>query len=252
MFRKILVLLCLVVFTIFSERTDAGEIHVSAAASMTDALKEIAAVYRQEYADAALLLNFASSGALARQISAGAPVDLYISANPKWMEHLQQLGVIPPESERALVGNSLVFVGRTARVESLSDLLRLDRVALGSPKSTPVGRYTEQALIQAGLYEKLQDERKIIQAKDVRQALIYADRGEVDGAFVYHTDALLGQHARILFSVPQALYPQVSYPAALTVSGRKNKQADHFFSFLFLQKTQDIFKKYGFIRLEDR
>jgi len=98
-----------------------------------------------------------------------------------------------------------------------------------------------------GVYPILQQQQKLILTKDVRQALLYADRGEVDGAFVYRTDALLVKRAEILFVVPQELYPQVVYPAALTKAGADNAAAKEFFAFLFSEYAQDLFKKYGFV-----
>ena len=226
----------------------AREVRISAAASLTDALKELVAVYRREHRDATILPNFASSGALAKQLVAGAPADIYISANPKWLEYLQQQGLIALGSEQILVHNRLVFVGLPGnQARLLEDLPALQRIALASPKAAPAGKYAEQALMAAGLYPQLQAGGKLILAKDVRQALIYAERGEVDGAFVYRTDALLAKQGEILFSVPQNLYPQVSYPAALTLAGLNNPPAQSFFHFLFSAQAQQILASYGFL-----
>ena len=228
-----------------------GEIRISAAASLTDALKEVIEVYRQTHPESELLPNFASSGALAKQIIAGAPADIYISANPKWMEHLQQQGMVVDKTKRILVHNSLVLVGSTDNaIKSLQDLLSMHKIALGSPKSVPAGKYAEQALTAAGLYQSLQADNKLILAKDVRQALLYADRGEVDGAFVYRTDAMLAQQAKILLVVPQALYPQVSYPAALLKGAPGKAEVADFFNSLFSPLGQQIFQKYGFLLAE--
>ena len=240
-------LLLVVLFFSFVASPDAAEVRISAAASLTDAVKEVVADYRQSHPELKLLPNFASSGALAKQISVGAPTDIYISANPKWMDYLQRQGMIAATSNQLLVRNSLVFVGMPGTIEQLSALPKLQRIAIGSPKSTPVGRYAEQAMTNLGVYPILQQQQKLILTKDVRQALLYADRGEVDGAFVYRTDALLVKRAEILFVVPQELYPQVVYPAALTKAGADNAAAKEFFAFLFSEYAQDLFKKYGFV-----
>lgn len=237
----------ILLFVAFSVSADAKEIRISAATSLIDAVKEVISRYQQEDPTKTILPNFASSGSLAKQISAGAPADIYISANPKWMSHLQQQGLIADASKQVLVKNSLVFVGMPGTVSDLADLPTLKRIALGSPKSTPVGRYSEQALVKAGMYQELKKEEALIFAKDVRQALLYADRGEVDGAFVYQTDALLAKQAEVLFSVPQELYQQVVYPAALTSQGAGKSNAAEFFEYLFSQKAQLVFKRYGFI-----
>ena len=232
----------------FAAPAQSGEIRVSAAASLTDAIKELVGAYQQTHPDPEVLVNFASSGALAKQIFSGAPADIYISANPKWMEYLQEQGMVADQTKRVLVHNSLVLVGSAdSDISSLPQILSMHKVALGSPKSVPAGRYAEQALMAADLYQQLQSDGKLILAKDVRQALLYADRGEVDGAFVYRTDALLAQQAKILLVVPQDLYPQVTYPAALMKGALEKTEVNEFFSFLFSSQGQGIFQKYGFL-----
>ncbi|SHJ90288.1 molybdate transport system substrate-binding protein [Malonomonas rubra DSM 5091] len=250
--EKLIFTLCLILLLFaFSVSVEAEEIRISAAASLTDAVKDIIAVYQQNHAESQLLPNFASSGALAKQISAGAPADIYISANSKWMQYLQQQGLIDDPSEQVLVQNRLVFVGMPGTAKSMADLPGLQRIAIGSPKATPVGRYSEQAMKNAGIYAHLQNEQKLILAKDVRQALLYADRGEVDGAFVYHTDALLAKQAKVLFAVPQKLYPAVVYPAALTVTGAGKPEAKVFFAYLFSSLSQGVFRTFGFVIPEE-
>ncbi|PLX97515.1 MAG: molybdate ABC transporter substrate-binding protein [Desulfuromonas sp.] len=229
----------------------AAEVRISVAASLTDAVKEVIAVYQQSHPEVQVLANFASSGALAKQISAGAPADLFISANPKWMGFLLEQGLMVGESEKILVHNSLVFTGHARDdVHGLEDLAQLTRIALGSPASVPAGQYAEQAMQAAGIYADLEAGNKLVLAKDVRQALLYADRGEVDGAFVYRTDALLAQDAQILFSVPQEFYPQVTYPAALTKSAAENAAAAAFFSYLFSPEARSVLVRYGFLIAE--
>lgn len=241
------VIYLILLFVAFSVSADAKEIRISAATSLIDAVKEVISGYQQVDGTVTILPNFASSGSLAKQISAGAPADIYISANPKWMAHLQQQGLIADDSKQVLVQNSLVFVGMPGTASALADLPKLKRIALGSPKSTPVGRYSEQALTKAGIYQQLQKEKTLVLTKDVRQALLYVDRGEVDGAFVYLTDALLLKQAEVLISVPQELYQQVNYPAALTTEGSGKSNAAEFFEYLLGPKAQLVFKKYGFI-----
>ena len=226
----------------------AVEIRISAAASLTEAIKELVATYQQQHPEDQLLANFASSGALAKQIVAGAPADIYISANPKWLDYLQQQGLIASGSELVLLKNSLVFVGAPdSTVTSLAELPELQRIAITSPQSSPAGKYVEQALTAAGLYQQLVAAEKIVFAKDVRQALLYAERGEVDGAFVYRTDALLAKHAKLLFTLPQKLYPQVVYPAALTQQGAGKLAAQQFLAYLTGSEARQTFQQYGFI-----
>jgi len=248
MLRKFIVILALLLLGgVSAGQARAAQVRISSAASLSEVLKALVADYRKDHPGVELTLNLAASGALARQLEAGAPADLYISANPKWMDYLQQQGLIDADASRVLVRNSLVFVGLPPGVGSLEMLPELKRIALGSPRSVPAGRYAEQALTKAGLYARLQADRKLILAKDVRQALLYAERGEVDGAFVYRTDGLLARQAKILFEVPGELYPPVVYPAALTRSGQDNPDAAAFFDYLLGSAAQQLFQRYGFL-----
>ena len=231
---------------VFASTSMAGTINISVAASMTDAVKELITLFQKDHPETNILPNFASSGALAKQIAQGAPAELYISANPKWMTYLVDNNLIHKDQVRTFAHNTLVFTGRTeVTLKGMNDLLNLSTLAIGSPKSVPAGQYAQQALEAAGLYSKLQ--ARLVLAKDVRQALLYADRGEVDGAFVYKTDALLAQHAKILLEVPQELYSEVTYPRALTLSGEKNPESIAFAQFLSTDEATTILRRYGFV-----
>lgn len=224
----------------------AADVHLSVALGLRDVFTELMAGYDQKEPDVTLLPNFASSGALARQISGGAPADIYVSAHPQWMNYLVEKQLVPADQARIFAYNSLVFVGRDdLDVSSLEDITRLRRIAIGSPQSVPVGQYAEQALRAAGLYEKVRN--NLILAKDVRQALVYADLGEVDGAFVYKTDALLAKEAIILLEVPQSLYNKVTFHVAPTTAGSSSPQALAFFDFLQTVEARSILKKFGFV-----
>ncbi|KIH76177.1 molybdenum ABC transporter substrate-binding protein [Geoalkalibacter ferrihydriticus DSM 17813] len=228
----------------------AAEVRVSAAASMAEALREIAAAYTQMSPAEVVIANFGASGALARQIEQGAPADLYLSANAQWVEYLIAAGRIAGEDVRTLAGNSLVFVGRSGlEVTTLADLSALGRIALVNPRSAPAGEYAQQALDAVGVYAALAG--KLVMAQDVRQAVVYADRGEVDGALVYKSDALLARQAVILHEVPAHLHNEISYPAALTTSGRNNPNAVAFFNFLQSDTARRILHSYGFIVEEE-
>ena len=225
----------------------AQTINLSVAASLTDAFNEIIAGFSVQHPDAKFQPNYGSSGSLAKQIEQGAPADLYVSANAKWMKYLSAKKMIEPGSERMFAYNKLVFVGEKKATDvTLESLVKLDRIALGSPDSVPAGQYARQALEKAGIYATLEQDKKLIMAKDVRQALIYADRGEVDGAFVYKTDALLATHAQILFTVADNLYDRVSYPMGLTVTGAKNELVRSFYDYLRSPEAIAILTKYGF------
>lgn len=225
----------------------AETIRLSVAASMTDVTKELIAQYKAGTQDVEIVPNFGPSGGLAKQINQGAPADIYISANKKWMTFLRDEKKIDPATETIIAKNTLVFVGMiNPAVTKMADITDLKQIAIGSPKSVPAGEYAAQAMEKAGIYKKMQEENKLAMAKDVRQALAYADRGETAGAFVYKTDALLATQAVILFEVPQDLYAPVTYPIALTIEGANNKAAKAFYDYLLGPDAVKLFVKYGF------
>ncbi len=242
-----LLLAVLLLFLLLPPSARAEEVRLSAAASLTEVVKELISVFCKENPGTTVLPNFASSGALAKQIAQGAPADLYISANQRWMAYLLETKGIAPQTVHVLAYNSLVLVGRGGQpLNSLRDVGFLALVAIGSPKSVPAGQYAAQALRAAGVYEQLARDHKLVMAKDVRQALIYAERGEVDGAFVYRTDALLAQQAAVLLTVPAELHDRIAYPLGLTQSGSRNRAAQAFFTFLQGPVAAEILTAYGF------
>ncbi|MCD4687801.1 MAG: molybdate ABC transporter substrate-binding protein [Desulfuromonadaceae bacterium] len=249
--RNITTRLLLLLLLVFPSTLWAGELRLSVAGSMIDVIKEVGGAFSDQHPEIRLLPNFASSGALAKQLAAGAPADIYIPANPKWMDFLIAQEIIPAATVETLAYNRLVLVGQPAvPVTEMNDLSSLTRIALGSPKSVPAGRYAQQAMAKAGLYESFLAEGKLIMTKDVRQALFYADRGEVDVAFVYATDAPLANKAKILLEVPQDLYPRVTYPMALTVAGADKEEAKAFLTFLHSAAAKEIFQRHGFVTVE--
>jgi molybdate transport system substrate-binding protein len=238
-------IITILLLLVFGSTGFADTLRLSAAASTTDAVKALIAAYEPTSPDISFQTNFAASGTLAKQIALGAPADLYISANPKWMDYLISEQRIVPTSVRILASNALVLIGDPrSEISALTDLVNLERIAIGSPKSVPAGKYATEALKVTGLLEQLQG--KLIIAKDVRQALIYAERGEADAAFVYRTDALLAKRATILLEVPKKLYNKIIYPVGLTPEGAKNPEAIAFIDFLKTTPAQSILVKFGF------
>ena len=224
----------------------AGDLNLSVAASLKEVINELTASYSVKHPATVFIKNFGSSGTLAGQIENGAPADLFISANTEWMDYLKEKKLIDGSSEKTFAFNSLVVAGATTKkISSMNDLLKLDKIAIGSPKSVPAGEYAMDAMTKAGITEKLAG--KLVLAKDVRECLMYAELGEVEGAFVYRTDALLAQKAKLLFVVPQKLYPRVVYPMALTLKARQNHEAEAFETFLQGAEAKSVLRKFGFI-----
>ncbi len=241
----ILLFLLLQGFSACSVQTET--VYVSVAASMTDVFKELLDRFALLQPQVKIRPNFASSGSLAKQIEQGAPADIYISANPKWMRYLLEKDLIEPGSEHTFAYNNLVFISSSTTLDvDLARLNQLERIALGSPQSVPAGQYARQAMTAAGVYAPLEQARKLVMAKDVRQALLYADRGEVDGAFVYATDAALAKTARILFVVPEKLYDRISYPLALTREGADKNAARSFYDYMSSPEALEVLTYFGF------
>jgi molybdate transport system substrate-binding protein len=223
----------------------AGEINLSAAASMKDTLTAIADRFVTSHPGVIIRKNFGASGALAKQIENGAPADIYISANQQWLSYLLEKGLLEQGSTAILASNTLVFVGRAqTQAASLAEVAQLQRVAIGSPKSVPAGDYAMQALAKMGMAKAMAG--KLVMAKDVRGALLYAERGEVDGAFVYRTDALLAKDVGILFTVPRELHPPITYPLGLTLTGAKNEEARQLMHYLLSAEATGVLRRYGF------
>jgi len=222
----------------------AGDINLSVAASLKEVINELSDGFTKTHPGAKFLKNYGASGQLAKQIENGAPSDIFISANLEWMDYLKNKKLVDLPSIATFTYNTLVFAGMPGKASSLQDLLKLDRIAIGSPKSVPAGEYAMEAFKKAGLDKQL--EKKLVMTKDVRECLMYAERGEVDGGFVYRTDALQAKQAKILFTVPQQLYSRVVYPMALTAAGAKNKDAAAFFSYLHGNEAKAVLAKFGF------
>jgi molybdate transport system substrate-binding protein len=224
----------------------AGQLNVSAAASLKEAINEMADKYSAAHAGTTIVKNFGASGALAGQIEQGAPADIFISASTEWIDYLSNKKLLDAASRKDFAYNALVFAGATTKkVSGMNDLTRLDRIAIGSPKSVPAGNYAMESIKNSGLDQKLA--AKLVMAKDVWECLTYAEMGEVDGSFIYRTDALQAKKAKILFVVHEKLHTRVVYPMALTVSGATNADAKAFFAWIQGGEAKSILKKYGFI-----
>ncbi len=225
----------------------ADSLHISVCASMTDAIEELAADFSTLHPEHTIRINIGPSGALAKQIEQGAPADLFISANSDWMDYLVEKKLIGQSSRTVLARNRLVFVSRQQRPNLSPDsLTSLDRIAIGNPAHVPAGQYAKLALEKLGLYDGLRDQQKLVLAKDVRQALIYADRGIDDGAFVYATDARLSRNTTVHFTVDSALHAPISYALGLTAGALDNSLALDFHDYLKGPESAAVLSRYGF------
>jgi molybdate transport system substrate-binding protein len=226
----------------------AGEVVVSAAASLSDALRDVAAKYEKRTGDH-VVLNFGASGALALQVKAGAPVDVFFSANGETIDLLAGLQLVDNSSRRAILTNTLAIVvpaGSALTVTGPRDLLNpaIRRLAIGQPDSVPAGIYARQYLQKAGIWSLLA--ARMVPTEDVRAALAAVAAGNADAAIVYRTDALSSTKVRIALSVPAAEGPKIVYPAVVIKHARNPKGARRFIDYLGSREARSVFAKYGF------
>ncbi len=226
----------------------AGELVVSAAASLTNAFKEVAQGFEKEHAGTKVILNFGASDVLLQQIVKGAPADVFASADQKAMDKAVAEKAVKPASRVDFAANQIVLIVPTdskAGITQLKDLAREDvkRVAYGNPASVPVGRYTQAALEAAGLWNAVQ--AKSVLAQNVRQSLDYVSRGEVDAGFVFATDAaIMPDKVKVAVRVPSQT--PVTYPIAVTTREAAAKEAESFVAYVLSPAGQEILSRYGF------
>ena len=226
----------------------AKDLTVSAAASLKEAFQEINAAYQKAHPDTQIRLNTAASGVLLQQLVQGAPVDVLATADQETMDKAVEAKVVAPASRRTFALNDLVLIqpnNAAFRVNRLQDLTnaRVQRIAVGNPASVPAGRYTKAALEKAGLWAALGS--KVVSTQNVRQALDYVSRGEVDAGFVYRTDAMLiRDKVRIVRAVP--LEKPVSYAIAVTAGSQDAAEAARYLNFIQSREGGRILQKYGF------
>lgn len=228
----------------------AESVRVLAAASTTDAMNEVIAAYAKA-GGAAVLPSYASSSTLAKQIEQGAPADLFVSANPKWMDYLEKAGLLKEGSRLDLLGNALVMIAPTASTVAptldkgfpLADLLGDGRLSVGDPDHVPAGMYAKTALTNLGVWDIA--EPKLARASDVRGALALVERGEAPLGIVYSTDAAISEGVRVAATFPESSHDPITYPVALTKDAGSDAEA--FFAFLKGDEAKAIFERYGFV-----
>ncbi|WP_043358730.1 molybdate ABC transporter substrate-binding protein [Belnapia sp. F-4-1] len=225
---------------------------VFAAASLTDALRALAAEW-QARGHPAPRLSFAASSALARQIEQGAPADLFMSADEPWADYLQQRGLLAEATRSSPIGNSLVLVApagaaRPVALTRETDLAALlgpaGRIATGDPAHVPVGRYAQAALTWMRQWEALAP--RLARADNVRAALLLVERGEAPYGIVYATDAAAGSGVRVLGTFPATSHPPITYPFALTRRAEGNAEARALLAFLAGPEAAPAWRRFGF------
>ncbi|MDD2762971.1 MAG: molybdate ABC transporter substrate-binding protein [Opitutaceae bacterium] len=230
-------------------RLAATEIDVFAAASLSDALRDLATLHEKATGDT-VRLNLGASSTLARQIKGGAPADLFFSADEAKMDDLARAGLIDPATRCSLLSNSLVIVVAVdcaLQLTSVRDLAQslVRRLAVAEPQTVPAGIYARKYLQQEGLWELVAG--KTVPVENVRAVLAAVESGNVDAGIVYRTDALISRKVRIALEIPSVKGPPISYPLALIKGSRNSAAAARFFALLTSPTGKSVFVRYGFL-----
>lgn len=228
----------------------AATVTAFAAASLREALDAQARRFEAQTGNA-VVVSYAGSNALARQIEAGAPANVFISADLDWMDDVERHGLVAPGSRVNLLANALVLIEpaqgasslRIASGFALAAALGEGRLAMADPDSVPAGRYGKAALQSLGVWGGV--ERRVVRADNVRAALLLVARAEAPFGIVYRTDALAERRVRIVDTFPPSSHAPIVYPAA-RISGRDTAAAKAFLDFLASPGAKPIWERWGF------
>lgn len=232
--------------------TQAETVKVYAAASLTNAISDIAVVYKKQHPQTDIVPVFGASSALAKQIEAGAKSDLFFSADVDWMNYLIKKQMITENKSKALLSNQLVLISPKKLNIAFKAQPNFNfaqsfkgHVCTGQMESVPAGKYAKQSLIKLNWLDSLKG--RIVGTDDVRSALAFVERGECDVGIVYKTDALISKKVKVIGTFPENSHHPILYPLALTQQGEKNGDAVQFEKFVKSSpQAKIIFQKYGF------
>jgi molybdate transport system substrate-binding protein len=225
-------------------------ITVFAAASMKNALDDISAAFNKQ-SGIKVVSSYAASSALAKQIEAGAPADVFASADLEWMDYVAQKKLIKDNTRLSLLGNRLVLIApKDSKIGNVTigqgfDLAKLagdGKIATGDVRAVPVGKYAKAALEKLGSWQAA--EPKFAMAENVRAALLLVARGEAALGIVYETDAKVESGVKIVGALPPDSHPEIIYPVALTINAKP--EAAQYLSFMRSQAAKSVFERYGF------
>ena len=224
-------------------------LNIAAAASLTDVLKEIDSLYTKSKTWVTTTPNFAQSGTLQTQIENGGPADIFISAAATQMDNLQKENLLLNDTRKNLLNNKIVMIvplDSTLGLTSFNDLglAKVQKIAVGDPKSVPAGTYATQAFDELGITGQVQP--KEVLGADVRTVLTYVETGNVDAGIVYSTDALTSTKVKVVASAPADINAKVVYPVAVFAASKNTDTAKDYLNFLFSPQAKTVFEKYGF------
>ena len=228
----------------------AQEMTLSVAVSLKEAVEDLGKGFAAERPGVTLRYNFGASGDLQKQIEAGAPIDLFLSAAVRQMDELEKKNMIVAASRRAFARNVLTVIkpgDSKVDISKPADLLdeRVGKIVIGNPKTVPAGQYAEESLKALGLWERLQP--KLVLAENVRQALDYVARGEVDAGFVYTTDlAARASGIKEAFRPAEDTYRPIVYPVAIVAGSKQPTLAQAFIDLLVSAQGRSVLARFGF------
>ena len=227
----------------------AAEVMVYAAVSLTEALQANAAAYEPTSGDR-LVFNLGASNALARQIQAGAPADVFFSADEAKMDDLEKKGLLLAGTRKSVLSNVLAIVvenGARLDLASAADLVRpaIRHIAIAEPSTVPAGIYAKQYLKQLDLWNAVID--KLVPTENVRAALAAVESGNCEAGIVYRTDARISKRVQVAFEVPRAEGPRISYPIAAIAASRQPEAARRLVAYLGSPAAAQVFLAHGFL-----
>ena len=253
MAKRLVLLACLLV-ALAQPAVAQESITVFAAASMRNALDDVDGAFTQT-SGIKVAASYAASSALAKQIEQGAPADVYVSADLRWMDYLAERKMIKPDTRVNLLGNRLVLIApKDSKLDhvtigqgfDIASLAGNGRIAVADVRAVPAGLYAKAALTKLGAWAAA--EPKLAQAENVRATLAFVARGETPLGIVYETDAKVEPKVKIVGVFPANSHPSVTYPVAATSSTSKTA-VPKYLAFLRSKQAKDIFEKYGFSAL---
>lgn len=247
--KRLLLCVLLVTFLLPQVIFAAEKVTVFAAASTTNMMDEVLALYNKRGGNA--VGSYGSSGALVKQINAGAPAGIFISANQSWMDKMEQSNMIDKASRKDLVKNKLVLITHKknnitvdfSKKVDFASILKNEKLVIGAPESVPAGEYAKQAFTKLGYWSSLQ--KSIVTASSVRDALAFVSRGEALLGVVFATDAIADKNVKVVAEFDANTHDNISYPIAI-IKENSSDEVKKLYNFLISDEAKKIYKKYGF------
>lgn len=227
------------------------ELTVSAAASLKEAMTDIEKEFEKN-SNIDLILNFGASGSLQQQIEQGAPCDVFISAGQKQMNTLEDKSLLLEDTRKDLLKNSLVLIGpKDTSLDKLLDIKNsaVKHIAMGDPSSVPAGKYADEVIENLSIKNDISS--KLVFAKDVKEVLAWVASGNAEVGFVYKSDALVSDSVKIIENIDKQHHSPITYPVAAIKSSKKTNECKSFIDFLFIEDSQKIFEKYGYVIIKE-